>query len=129
MNLKLKRNLKSQDGIFGELLDDKGNKILSTLEHAYLLVNSYEAKIPDGNYRCVRGEHQLHNGLVFNTFEVITPSHKGILFHSGNFNKDSEGCILLGLRKEGTSVVESKRAFADFMSLQDGVQEFMLGVS
>ena len=129
MNLKLKRNSFTSNGIFGILMDDNYNKIAVTLEHAYPLLNTYEPKIPDGVYTCVRGEHELSNLQPFNTFEITgVPGHSNLLFHSGNYNDDSHGCILLGKTVNGTMVTDSKRAFADFMALQDGLQTFILEV-
>ncbi len=129
MNLKLTRNSYASDGIFGTLTDESGSQVAVTLEHAYPLLTTFEAKIPPGVYTCVRGEHVLHNGAPFNTFEVTgVAGHAGILFHSGNFNKDSEGCVLLGQSVLLGAIINSKRAFADFMSLQDGLQTFTLEV-
>lgn len=70
----------------------------------------------------------------FTTFEVMNvPGHTNILFHSGNFNSDSEGCILLGsgvkvLKNGEWMLVNSKSMFEDFMKTQDSVNEFQLTV-
>lgn len=129
MKLTLKRDDFRSTGIFGQLLDEAGTRIAVTLEHSYILLSTFEPKIPDGIYTCVRGEHQLHNGILFNTFEITgVYGHSGLLFHSGNFNRDSEGCVLLGQTVDGDMVTHSKRAFADFMALLDGLQMFTLEV-
>lgn len=137
MNLKLKRIDYFTDGIFGELSDDKGHKIASTLEHAYDSGHgggSYKPKLPNGTYNCVRGMHQLHDSKPFETFEITNvPGHKGILLHIGNFNKDSEGCVLLGTEQTNTGkfhmIAHSKAAFQRFMDLQKGVDKFTLTVT
>ena len=69
-----------------------------TLEHAYFFNGAYTPKLHNGVYTCVRGPHRLH-GMIdfFSTFEITKVSgHSGILFHWGNYNEDSEGCILTG---------------------------------
>lgn len=140
MNLILKRTNKEVDGIFGVLSDESGSTIAVTLEHAYdsgLGNGSYDAKTPLGDYKCVRGQHQLH-GMTkpFTTFEVTNvPGHTNILFHVGNFNEDSEGCILLGRRiaprdppESGNMITSSRNTFNAFMDLQKDLNEFTLTI-
>jgi hypothetical protein len=126
-----------EDGIFGHLLDDKGQSIAMTLEHAYQQPDgSWAPKIYDGQFICVRGPHRL-NGMTadFETFEITgVKGHEGLLFHAGNFDKDSSGCILLGedivTQADGSEMVTNSRAtFAKFMNGLDGVTEFLLTVS
>ena len=72
MNLTLKNTDFSDDGIFGVLLDEAGNQIAVTLQHAYEQVDGkFSPKIPAGTYECVRGKHQLA-GMTepFETFEI-----------------------------------------------------------
>lgn len=133
MNLILKRTDSNENGVFGQLTDSQGTFLLCTLEHAYdseLGNGTYAAKVPTGTYQCVRGKHKLANMTdVFITFEVQNvPGHTGILFHAGNFDKDSEGCILLGLQRNGDMVTESRMAFHKFLDLQDGIDSFILTV-
>ncbi len=140
MNLTLRRNDFGEFGIFGTLLDEKSNLVAITLEHSYekdIGPNSwvYEPKLPIGEYKCVRGLHQLHNQVGFETFEVKgVPGHTGILFHAGNQNSDSDGCILLGRKialnfdGPGNMITSSKNTFLKFMDLQRGVNEFTLTV-
>jgi len=136
MDLILKRNRFRQDGIFGELLKDNGDGFVVTLEHAYRDQNlNYSPKIPEGSYTCVRGMHRL-DGMTedFETFEITNvPGHTNILFHVGNFNNDSSGCILLGsnvLKADaGWSIQSSRVAFTRFMELQEGVDKFTLIVA
>lgn|ERR1035437_2359376 len=131
MNLTLERDAYREDGIFSTLLDDKGDTIAKTLEHSY----DNLPKVPAGTYTCVRGPHRLH-GMTedFSTFEVTgVEGHAGILFHWGNFNKDSEGCVLVGkevaIQAAGAWIITASRdTFAAFMALQEGVDEFQLTV-
>jgi hypothetical protein len=68
----------------------------------------------------------------FETFEVMNvPGHWGILFHVGNYNEDSEGCILVGeglgrRYKNGVMLTNSKKAFAKLMALLKDVEQFTL---
>lgn len=123
--MKLTRSDFNKNGIFSVLTDDKGNTY-STLEHSY----NNKPKIPNGIYKCVRGQHRLHSmNSDFITFEVKDiPNCIGILFHSGNTNQDSSGCILLGTAKVGDMVINSQIAFKKFMSGLDGIDEFLLVV-
>lgn len=135
MDFKLKRNTYSEDGIFSTLTDTNNQVLFYTLEHAYLQPDgTYEPKIPPGTYTCQRGQHQLH-GMIqpFSTFEVTNVrGHVGILFHTGNINSDSDGCILIGSDwgsvNHVTAITGSKVALAKFMALQDGVDSFTLVV-
>ncbi len=115
-----------------------------TLEHAYVTghdeagLASFAAKLPEGTYTCVRGTHQLHNSSPFQTFEVTgVPGHTGILFHVGNYNSDSDGCVLLGRRliqdesgttRSGSMLSGSRLAFDAFMARMEGVDSFTLVV-
>lgn len=117
-------------GIFGVLSTETSPVIqFSTLEHSYFDHVSFSPKLQHGTYTCVRGHHQLHSGPI-ETFEVTNvPGHTGILFHYGNYNADSDGCILLGMTREGDMITDSRKAFSEFMDLLKGVDEFTLVVT
>lgn len=132
MMLTLQRLQSGSDGIFGRLSGDGLD--LRTLEHAYDDGHgSWAPKLPAGTYTCVRGEHQLaHMTQPFTTFEVTgIPGHTGILFHVGNFNRDSEGCVLLGLYsvdQHPPMLIGSMQAFTKFMHALEGADTFQLSV-
>jgi hypothetical protein len=66
----------------------------------------------------------------FETFEILgVPGHTGILFHWGNWNKDSDGCLCLGMVRSGNAVLRSREAFANFMHMLEGVNECTLVVT
>lgn len=123
--ITLTRTRYDADGIFGELTN--GTKhICYTLEHSFDSVPA----VPAGTYTCKRGQHSLA-GMANNfiTFEVQNvPGHTGILFHTGNVNRDSEGCILVGQAIKGSVLLESRLAFASFMELLDRLPTFTLEV-
>lgn len=137
MNLNLERYRFTADGIFGYLKDDENTLSLSTLEHSFIDESSGRnfPKLSEGTYTCKRGMHKLlHTPEPFEAFEVLgVPDFQGkpvegILFHVGNFNEDSEGCILLGLASADSSILSSRGAFERFMAAQEGVDEFTLEV-
>ena len=123
------------DGVFSRLyLNDE--KFAVTIEHAFEGVDmQFAPKLPrPGWYRCVRGMHQLEHGPRFETFEITgVPGHRGILFHVGNFNRNSDGCVLLGERLHTESemwwIDNSLNTFTRFMAANADVDEFDLEVS
>ena len=136
MDLTLTRFLVRPDGIFSRLSNPQGETLAVTLEHAFGNPQSgYGAKLPIGTYACQRGTHRLAHGPEFETFEVTgVTGHSGILFHVGNFNIDSDGCILLGTAfseygdNGGFMITNSRMAFSSFMAIQAGVTTFELTV-
>lgn len=137
MNLRLKRSSFTGAGIFGVLLDEESNLVAYTLEHAYShdggALGPWVPKVAPGLYQCQR--HAPHR-LLYETFELQNvPDFQGkkvtgILMHVGNFNKDSDGCILVGLdiSPDGQAVEHSTAAFQKLMGLQNGVDTFTLSV-
>jgi hypothetical protein len=153
MNFKLQHVRKDQFGVFGGLFQDGGDDFCVTLEHAYPNADgSFSSKILPGMYICKRGIHRIHwhqkeidpqlaalgaklvtiGGITlieFETFEVLgVPDCKGILFHWGCENDNSDGCVLMGSTVQGNMIVESRITFEKFMKLQTGVDQFTLVV-
>lgn len=143
MDLKLKRVFYEADGIVSNVFDPQSKHVMTTLEHAYpsgLPEYKWLPKVPPGVYTCKRGTHALHDGKQFETFEVMgVAGHAGILFHHGNWNRDSEGCILTGDAlteapdpEDGGHahdlVTNTNAAFSRFMEAQDGCDSFTLTV-
>lgn len=135
MRFTLKRTKFEADGIFGNLHNETGAIVAITLEHAYdsgLGNGSFDSKLQPGIYECNRGIHRLHDGIPFETFEVNgVKGHDNILFHVGNYNKDSEGCILMGQARALTPakdymITGSKYTFTKFMESLKGVDKFTL---
>lgn len=129
MNLILNRNDYTSTGVFGTLKDENDNEVCVTLEHAYSsLAPGWFPKVPLGTYECQRGQHQLASMTSpFETFQIMdVPGHSNILFHCGNLEDDSEGCVLLGTARSAEMVTQSRAAFAKFMALQNGCDSFTL---
>lgn len=53
---------------------------------------------------------------------VNVPGFDGVLIHSGNTDKDTEGCILIGKNKAAGKVLESKETFKRLITLIDGYE-------
>ncbi len=153
LRLRLSRVYYEEDGVFSNLHAPDSSLVCVTLEHSYaagkfpVLKPEYRdapqawlPKVPPGVFYCRRGVHQLHHGDPFETFEVTgVVGHSGILFHRGNFNEDSEGCLLTGEYSTSAPnpkaggkvcdlVVNTVPAFEAFLKATTGVDIFELEV-
>lgn len=134
MKLVLTRTAREYRGVFGTLVSDDGSFKCVTLEHAYPVFDgNFASKIAKGEYTCVRGMHRLEGMRdSFETFEITgVPGHSDILFHVGNTNIDSSGCVLLGkdiLEDYGNvkMITDSRITFEAFMKLMTGIDSFQL---
>lgn len=135
MVLQLIRREKRPDGVFSELCI-RNSFFLMALERSYKQEDgSYDAKLKVGEYICQLGEHRLADLKPFDTYEILgVKGHFGILFHVGNYNEDSEGCVLLGTAigyrsdMKSKMIVNSRVAFKKFMDLLNGEKTFLLQV-
>ena len=125
--LELVRVAVTDDGAFGVLVFGGLPRWLTlerTFEH-----NDERVVIPEGRWRCSRTVF-IKRG--YPTFEIHVPGHSRVLFHKGNTEDDSLGCVLLGGRfgelGGKPAILDSGDAFADFMSAHHGVQGFALDV-
>jgi hypothetical protein len=105
-------------------LTDDGNQTLGVMQCYKGLLKAFECKtlelpwkdnkkqnscIPVGTYKVIK--HNSPNfGKCFKVLEV--PGREDILFHKGNFNKDTKGCILVGkdfidVNEDGTTDITS----------------------
>lgn len=110
-----------ESGIFGVLMDS-GVPFCVTVEN-----NDYV--FPVGSYLCKR----VNSPKFGNTFEVMdVPNRSNILFHWGNLESDSHGCILIakefGELYDSTAILGSKRCFAEFLVRTANVNDFELVV-
>lgn len=123
-------------GAFGVLLVDGAPCGPITLERTYpvdptLPWGEQRLLIPSSPrpYRCLRTI--FHRG-GYETFEVTgVEGHSRLLFHYGNTEEDSDGCILVGLRYSpfAPGILDSRRGHELFMSILHGQGAFDLTVS
>lgn len=120
MILELKRLYFKETYTIGKLFVD-GDFLCDTLEdkHRPDGIKIYgETCIPEGTYRVILN--------YSNRFKKIMPlllnvhSFEGIRIHSGNTDKDTSGCILVGENKEVGKLINSRIAFNNLMSLMEG---------
>jgi hypothetical protein len=133
--MELNRFLACSHGTFGQL-----GTLFTCEEEAQGNQRNISA-IPAGEYLCKRTIYHRHG---YETFEVCdVPGRTRILFHPGNTEEDSDGCILLGMKlgvlvveDEDThrrvtklSVILSRVAFDFFMHKLNGVDSFTLVIT
>lgn len=120
MNLTLVREIFSDKSTIGSLLDEEGEFICYTLEdrvredpNKMTVVNEAkvygETAIPSGTYKVIvtwspRFKRQL-------PLLIGVPGFEGIRIHTGNTDKDTEGCILVGMQRGKDIIYDSRVAF------------------
>lgn len=123
MKARIVRLEKSLDGALGVLLLD--SKIFCfTLNPDVTEVD--KLYVPAGEYLCKR----YHSIKYPDTFEIIVPGHTAVLFHAGNTEADTRGCILLGSTvgklKGNRAVQNSGVTFENFMNRCFNLMQFKL---
>ena len=95
--LRLTRMEQTPDGVFGELTLPLPWPKLVTCEDDWLDNQRGKSCIPAGIYLLHRTVYHKHNYEVFEVTGVQGRDH--ILLHAGNTEEDTEGCILVGMRR------------------------------
>ena len=117
------------EGTFGALTID-GMAFCVTLERMWLNNEPNISCIPAGMYRCQR----VRSPKFGTTFQVTgVPGRGHILFHAGNEERHTKGCILLGasyakLSASDRGIANSGLTFQQFMEAMVGVKEFALQI-
>jgi len=119
------------EGAFG-VLKYKGLPFAVTLERTYPgPAGEHIVKIPPGRHLCMPTLFHGGKPVPYATFEIIVEGHARLLFHKGNTEDDSEGCILVaeGFDKiRGVpGIASSSAGFTEFMR-HAGNQSFELEV-
>lgn len=126
-DFQLKRVAILNSGAFGVLMAN-GIPFAVTLERTYDPDNS--VKIGAGPHSCTRSRY---NKGGYDTFEIEVPGHDRILFHKGNTELHSEGCILIAesfaMFGDKPGVALSKDGFEEFMRRAAGMDSFTLEVT
>ncbi len=114
------------EGAFGAFLCN-GIPFGVTLERTFGSDN--HVKIPPGHFTCPRT--LFHRGGS-ETYDVPVPGHSRLLFHKGNVENDSEGCILVaksfGMFGGVPGVAASRIGFNEFIAQTNGASEIALEV-
>ncbi len=124
----LKRIASTPRGTFGVLIIAT-YPFAVTLENPWLDNEVMVSCIPLGKYICRR----IDSPKFGNTFEVTdVEGRTHILFHKGNTEEDTSGCILVGeeygfLGGE-RAVLASSRGYNEFMNMHKGSQSFELSI-
>jgi hypothetical protein len=127
--ITLKRISYRADGTFGVLLENDEPFAL-TVERAWLDNAVGKSCIPPGIYTCRR----VQSPKFGNTFEVTNVAGRSaILFHKGNIDDDSHGCILIGEEfthwNDGSvSIARSGFGFTEFLDRLEGKDQFGLTI-
>lgn len=124
--LQLKTVAVREDGCYSVLLWD-GRPFAVSVERTF---EELRTVLKNGVYRCVRDRY--HKG-GYETFEIIVEGHNRVLFHRGNKETDSLGCVIVaesfGELAGLTAVIDSMKGFTEFMDLTRGFSEFEMEVS
>lgn len=133
MKFVLRRVASRPDGVAGVLLlrAPLGDlPMCVTLEDPWKMNAVGESCVPANTYTCRKRPSRF--GVTFELQNV--PGRSAILFHAGNTQEDTRGCILLGFAwgaiDDRLDIRESRIAFAAFMELMNvkGVEEFELRI-
>jgi len=125
MEIVVKRRNFTDKSSIGNLYID-GTLVCFTLEDKTRGVNEPkvpgQTAIPYGRYEVVIDMSNRFKKLMPHILDV--PNFTGIRIHSGNTDKDTEGCILLGMNK-GYDVVTNSRAAYDvfYVLLEKGLEK------
>ncbi|EAH8296370.1 hypothetical protein KCS59_001019 [Campylobacter jejuni] len=138
MKITINRRYTGKTCVIGKfkVLDDD-DKILfecfSLEEDKEGLESGKDLRIPEGNYNLKRhSPSRFENTLrsitkkdddtMINVYNDEVPASRAILIHWGNTDKDTQGCILLGLTKDNNneSVGQSRQACKEFYDLMHG---------
>ncbi len=127
--MNLRRVSNTPDGTFGVLLDEEHIPICVTLENPWQENQPYISCIPTGLYRC----KPIDSPRFGKTWEVVeVPGRTHILFHWGNKEADTQGCILLGTyfgELNGVpAILNSRSVFDAFIARLERYAEFYLDI-
>ena len=130
--LTLKRIAKKADYTIGRLEDETGNRICDTLEPTWRDFKGGELKVPrksavpEGTYPVVVTKSWKFGKYL--PLLVGVPGFEGIRIHSGNTNKDTDGCILVGQNLEKGKVLMSRITLERLMKLIENEKRVFLTI-
>ena len=130
--LTLTRIAKRADYTIGRLEDENGVKICDTLEPTWRNYKGGELKVPrksavpEGTYPVVVTKSWKFGKYL--PLLVGVPGFEGIRIHSGNTNKDTDGCILVGQNLEKGKVLMSRITLERLMKLIENEKRVFLTI-
>lgn len=124
----LKRLSNTDDGVFGVLMEG-AIPFAVTLEPPWRDNKVNESCIPPDKYRCER----VLSPRFGNTFEVVgVKGRTDILFHKGNIEENTLGCILIGEQFEALNgkpaILKSGKGYNEFMQRLQGEGSFAISI-
>ena len=142
MRIKLHRLFENQ-GTFGSLRvpivhgGDDYKALLCTCENPWKNNKPFISCIPPGVYPIERFESPKFKYWSYKILNV--KGRCGNIFHIGNTEEDTDGCVLLGMRfdkirtkktndKIKNAIIYSNRAFKEFMAYMDGIEKAELEI-
>ena len=128
MLLTLKRVAENEDGTFGVLIHNNVPFCL-TIEPEWKNNMQNISCIPEGSYTC----EKVNSPKFGSTFEIKrVPNRTHVLFHKGNVETDTLGCVILGEQFESLNgkwaILKSGKAFDEFINLTKGLISFRLQI-
>lgn len=133
--IMIRRIITGIHGTFGTIIYENIPFALS-LEREWLDNQTGISCIPASEYKCTRcnksPDYNYTNSPRFgDTFQVRNVKNRSkILFHKGNLDDDSHGCVLVGeqfgIIKGSPGVQASKHGYNEFMDIMKNDDEFRL---
>ena len=124
--LLIRRVANSEDGVFGCIVYENKPFAL-TLELPWKDNRRRISCVPSGTYKCKRVDSHRFG----NTFEITNvPGRSHILFHKGNTDSDTAGCVLVGEQfgdiKGDSGILSSKAGYNEMMGIMKDESGFRL---
>jgi len=124
--LQLKTVAVLEEGCFSVLLWD-GRPFAVSVERTF---SADRPVITNGVFSCKKS---WYNKGQYPTYEIEGPGHSRIMFHKGNKDTDSLGCVVVtesfGLLSGTAAVLDSAHGFAELIQLTHGLESFEMEVS
>ncbi len=125
MKLFLKR-LKSKENVtLGVLYSFDGLSLYATLELAWKDNQQQNSCIPVGVYKVVKWNSPKF-GRCLKILDV--PGREDILFHTGNSEQDTKGCVLVASIFKDDKVLNSRSAFVRLLAEVEFAKEITLEI-
>lgn len=137
--IRIKRVASTKDGTFGVIFRHDGVPFALTLERPWANNQKGKSCIPAGEYAVKRCKASPDYGFkdsprFGNTFQVTNvPGRSHILFHKGNLDDDTRGCILIGEQygflRGHPAILASGPGFKEFLGIMATENGFILGIT